>query len=379
MAVQAQRCRQSSRPGRAAVAWTVLVALLSLATFLVFTTMQRFTPVPSSWPRDPRFATLAAGADPAWEVEGDPAAVRVEQGTLHVRNDDPEATVGLRQVWPLDAGAPRVFRLAATVASRDIAGTRAGFRVGEVTLIADRAIGRAPLRAIHRLVALGGTRAPARYVALFQFPSGAREVELAVRLRHATGELTVKDLELKAYEERRPFTVLRTFLRASWTGVLAVGGLLFWRGVDHRPAATVLVAVAGAGLVLLMMPESLREATLEPLARLVPNRLFGEDGVAYAGHFAIFAVAGFLLRLSRRAEPWPRQVLLLIGLAGLTELLQFLTELRSPTLDDWFTNAVGALAGWLPAAWLRHRQDGQFATQRRSSTTLPPQAAKQRR
>jgi hypothetical protein len=112
---------------------------------------------------------------------------------------------------------------------------------------------------------------------------------------------------------------------------------------------------------------------------LLPVHLLGVDAMAYVGHFAIFAVAGFLLRLSRRGEPWPRQVLLLVGLAGLSELLQFLAELRSPALDDWLTNAAGALLGWLPAmGWLWWRQEGQFATQNRSSTTVPPQAAKQR-
>ena len=62
------------------------------------------------------------------------------------------------------------------------------------------------------------------------------------------------------------------------------------------------------------------------------------------------------------------------------EQQQLMAELRSAELDDWLTNTAGALAGWLPAMlWLRLRQDGQFATQRGSSTTLPPQAAKQSR
>ena len=85
------------------------------------------------------------------------------------------------------------------------------------------------------------------------------------------------------------------------------------------------------------------------------------------------------MRLSRRREPWLPQLALLIGLAGLSEVLQFLAELRSPALGDWLTNALGALARLGGGqAWLWWRQDGQFATQRRSSTTVPPQPAKQR-
>ena len=127
------------------------------------------------------------------------------------------------------------------------------------------------------------------------------------------------------------------------------------------------------------MPEGMRDSTLVRLADYLPRKLGSIDALSYLGHFLIFAVAGFLLRLSRRADPWLPQLLLLVGLAGLSELLQFLAELRTPTLDDWATNALGAVLGWLPAlAWLWWRQEGQFATQRRSSITVPPQPAKQR-
>ena len=114
------------------------------------------------------------------------------------------------------------------------------------------------------------------------------------------------------------------------------------------------------------------------LIDLLPRRLLADDAVAVAGHFTIFAVAGLLVRLSRRREAWLPQVALLIGLAGLSEVLQFLAELRSPALGDWLTNALGAVQGWaVGQVWLWWRQDGQFATQCGSSTTVPPQPAKQ--
>jgi len=50
------------------------------------------------------------------------------------------------------------------------------------------------------------------------------------------------------------------------------------------------------------------------------------------------------------------------------------------TSEQRHFDAVGGLLGWLPAmAWLWWRQEGQFATQRGSSTTVPPQPAKQPR
>ena len=122
-----------------------------------------------------------------------------------------------------------------------------------------------------------------------------------------------------------------------------------------------------------------RQQNLHLEAGLLPLQVASSEFVAAAGHFVIFAMAGLLIRLSRRGDRWLPQLALLLGLAGLLELLQYFAELRTPSLDDWATNALGALLGWsLGMAWLWWHQDGQFATQRRSSTTLPPQPAKQR-
>jgi hypothetical protein len=226
---------------------------------------------------------------------------------------------------------------------------------------------------------LRGTHGAARYVEYFHFPAAADRVELAIRLRHATGELRVSGLRLTALAERPWFRELRVALQLAWGALLVCGAWLFARGIDHRGAALALGLAVLGGMFLLLMPEGMRDSTLIGLAEHLPHHLAGVDGLATLGHFAIYLIAGALVRLSRRRDPWPAQLLLLLGLAGLTEVLQFLAELRSPTLDDWAVNALGAGLGWLPAAaWLRWGQEGQFATQTRSSTTVPPQSAKQR-
>lgn len=372
----------------ATLAWLVAALVLSGLTLFAFTRLSQLEPVAVPWPIDPGFATIADGSAPdrvegevveGWQVEGDRARISVAQGTLRLRNADPEDGIGVRQLWRLEPGGPRTFRLAATVASDDIQGRRNGFRVGEVSLVAGKDVDRAFFHPLHRVAGLRGTQGEARYVEYFRFPAAADRVELAIRLRHATGELRVSDLRLTALVERPWFGELRVALQLAWGALLACGVWLFARGIDHRGSAVALGLAAVGGMVLLLMPEGMRDATLLVLADHLPRRLAGADGLAMLGHFAIYLIAGCLLRLSRRGDPWLAQLLLLLGLAGLTEVLQFLAELRSPALDDWATNALGALLGWLPAAaWLRWRQEGQFATQTRSSTTVPPQSAKQR-
>jgi hypothetical protein len=367
------------------LAWLLTALLLAATTLLVFGELRRYNLEPVPWPIDPRFERLAAGATaaaptPGWQVEGDArGGVTARDGVLRLRSDDPNGVVGVRQRWRLDPDGPRAFRLAATLGAEAIKGGRAG----KVSLVADADIGRGDLTAAHQLAALGGTRAPARYVAQFEFPRETREIELAIRLRHAKGTLSVRDLQLVALRERWLVRAGRLVLPPFWAVTLIAGCWLFARGVDGRRSGLLLAVAGGGGLVLLLLPQTWRDAVIEPLAGLVPDHLVSTEQLGDLGHFAIFAVAGLLVRLSRRRDPWWAQLLLLIGLAGLSELLQHLAELRAPTLADGLTNAAGALVGWLPAAWWirrrRRRQEGQLATQRLSSTTVPPQSAKQPR
>ena len=359
---------------RATAIWLLLVVVLAGLTMLTFGRLSRYEIVPWPLPDDPAFATIADGTAPVrnghgpprgWEVEGDRARISVRDRVLHLRNDDPDRGVGIRQVWRLPDGDTRAFRVSATLASDNIRGTRRGFRVGEVTLTADRDIERRYFLNHHRLAGLRGTRPDGLYRTLFEFPRAAREVELAIRLRHATGELRVSDLRITALRERPAFATLRAALQAAWVVLLSIGCWLFWRGVDHRGSAYLLAFASAGGTALLLMPQGMRDAAVSVLSGLLPQALVIGDRLPSLGHFTVFAVAGALVRLSRRSDRWLGQLMLLIALAGLLELLQYLSELRAPTLDDWLVNAVGALAGWLVAALvLWRRQEGQLATQR---------------
>jgi VanZ family protein len=373
----------AARASWAGALWLAAALLLTLATWAGFALPRHYLPVPAAWPLDPQFHALAVGTgngDPmaGWVIEGEAGSVTVTDGRLSLHNDDPDRIVGVRQVWRLEPGGPHAFRLTATVGSDAIAGPRPGFRVGEVTLAADGDIARPRFGTLQRLAGLSGTQAVARYVEQFTFPPGTREIELAVRLRHVSGELTVGDLKLVALAERPWFVAARQALRLAWLVMLPLGCWLLAGGIDHRPSGIALALAATAGFVLLMMPAAERDESLGWLGGWLPAPLAGIEPLADVGHVVIFALLGFLLRFARRPDPWMAQILLLVALGGMAEVLQYLAVMRSSSFGDWAANAAGALLGWLPAmAWLAWRQEGQFATQRRSSTTVPPQPAKQ--
>lgn len=373
-------------------AWLVAVLLLTLVTLFVFKGMERFATVPVDWPADPRFEQLAVrlaegtagqatAATEGWQIEGDPARITVERGVVRLRNDEPATGIGLRQILNLTPDGPRAFRFEAVAKSEGIKGQRRGYRVGEISFVADDDMERAWFTPVQRLAALKGDRGPERFVHTFRFPSSAKQVELGIRLRHATGALSVRGIQLTGLIETSAFRLTRLTLTAAWLLAMAAGAWLFWLGVDHRRSAVVLATAGGAGLALLVLPVWVREATVDPLADLLVGSGIGPETLAALGHFTVFVVVGFLVRLARREEGWLAQLTLLVGLAGLSELLQYMAELRTPALDDWLTNALGALAGWVPAMlWLQFMSQREtFAAQGCSSTTCPPQVAKQRR
>ena len=284
------------------------------------------------WPFDPGFATVADGTAPdraaaggpaaaGWQVEGDRAGITVENGTLRLRNDDPEGGVGVRQLWQLGPG--RAAHLPARRPpwrSDAIQGTRHGFRVGEVTLVADADIERPYFHRCTGWPALRGTRARRATSSISRFPGAARQVELAIRLRHATGELRGGQPASVAALGERPGFAPRARRAADRLGRDAGGRAcwLFGRGVDHRGSALALALAGAGGRVLLLMPEGLRDSTLLRLADLAAAQRWSASTAWPRRPLPDLRRAGFLVRLSRRARPLARaSSLLLVGLAGL--------------------------------------------------------------
>ena len=324
-----------------------------------------------------------AARRPAGRSRASAAASRSPTARCGCATTIPKAGSGSARSGSWRQDGPRTFRLSATVASDAIAGH------------AQRLSGRRDLagrRRGHRAVLLPPA-APAGRAARHQarrrsmstssgFPSAARQVELAIRLRHATGELRVVEpapggAGRAALVRRGPRRACRSPGPCCWSPAC----WLFGRGVDHRAQR------AGAG----------------------PGRRWRGRAAADArGHARQHAGAARRLsaapaglgRRARLARPFPdlrRRRVPPAAQPPRRPLARPAPAARRPrrAVGDccsswpscarrpWTTGLTNALAAcwagcrrWL---WLWWRQEGQFATQRRSSITVPPQPAKQRR
>ena len=139
---------------------------------------------------------------------------------------------------------------------------------------------------------------------------------------------------------RHPFLI--SFLRGPPSSAVAVFRVIpvFYFCMKHRVSWTLLGLLVLSLLMGTLVPDAWRNGAVHAL-----HALLAPSWVSSAGHFVLFA--GMALLLAARPLAWPaaRIVLVLLGLALLTEGLQFLTADRHPRWRDVGIDMAGALVG----------------------------------
>ncbi len=314
---------------------------VAVATAWVYGLLERYQPDGRDWLAGPAFAS-------GWEVEGPAEGIAVHGGTARLTNADPEGGVGLRLRLRRGPGDAAVFELSAVVWTEGLGGGRPRWRGGRVTFTdrgSDRGSAGFPRGRNVELANLQADRAPAPYRKRFVVGSDAAELELAVRLRHATGTIGVGDLRMVGYVERPAFRRAADGLRLAWAGLFLVGLGLALRAVEGAGPRAAMAGLAVAAAVVLMMPHSAREGIAGLLSRDLLGGAVSVETAARIGHFWLFAAIGCAARVLR---PGDRPLVLLaalVPLAGASELAQLMADARSPSLPDWGADCLGAALG----------------------------------
>lgn len=339
--------------------WLALLAAamaLAAVTGWVYGRLERYQPDGRRWlPED-----LLAGA----EIEGDPAGIVREGRTLRLSNGDPAGGIGLRWLLERAPGDASVLELSAIVWTEGLSGGRPRWRGGRVTVTDARSVhpGDEPPRGRNiELANLQRDRAPAAYRKRFTFASDTPAVELAIRIRHATGTIGVSDLAVRGYVERPQFRAVANVVRAAWALLFLCGLGLALRSIRQAGARLALGALAVAGAALILMPYSLRETITGTVSRHLLRGAIDAEGVAQAGHVALFALLGCATRLLRPRDRLLVQLLAFALLAGASELAQLMADARQPSLGDWAADALGAVLG-IGLAALMTRGQGRPAS-----------------
>jgi hypothetical protein len=347
--------RPRRRPPAHALTLLALTLLVAALTAALYNFADRYQPDGRAWLANPALAPAVPGGPPAgWHVDGPPTAVQaLAGGGVRLTNLDPAGGIGLRQILRRERGDAAVFDLTATIGSEGIAGGRPGWRPARVTLAEFGEDDN--VRGGHvELATVRGTSPPRTYRRRFTFGDGIDAVELALRLRTATGSFVVRDLSLTGLVERPGFRAAAWTLRAAWAALFAGWLWLGLRGLTRPTDRLLLGASVTGGALLLLLPVDVRHALTEEVSRRLLGGVVSADVAAQLGHIGIFLALGWLTRWLRPRDPLALALAALALVAGAAELAQFMADARHPSLEDWACNALGAALG-VGLTWLTTR------------------------
>jgi hypothetical protein len=249
-------CRRAAwsrlpRPSAKLVVFGGAALFLALVTLATYRLLARYEPDPQGYITNPGFVRATGEAVPSgWRVEGDPAGIVVDGGTLQLTNTDPLGGIGLVQVVERKLGDASVFDLSVVAGAEEVEGGQRYWRGARITMAIPHE-GELPRGRNRQLANMQGNRALRAYSKRFTFGSGAPQVELALRLRHATGTLLVRDLKVTACGNGRASA--RSPLSSAWPGLgsplppscwrcaasrNAVSGWRCWRWRRSRPSSS---------------------------------------------------------------------------------------------------------------------------------------------
>jgi hypothetical protein len=330
--------------------------LLVLASGLLLILIPRFTLLPGTILVDPDFATLAeAGGGSPWQRVGEGRVEAVANGVRLV-NDDHGQVAGLDQVIRIPPGTA-AFRLTALVTLEDVVPGPERWQQARVIVQARPQNVPYYFHGRSQLVDRQGSFGPQQQRAIFWVDERHGDARLMLRLQHATGSLTVQNLQIEALAKSAERTLLRSVLIGTWLAVgAAMAAWLSWHSQNRLAAAIALGGLAVIGAAILF-PTGARQ----PLHDLL-------DEWSGSGHLALvkplvhvlgFACFAFASRLALPQIPLRLALPVWLAASATLELSEhFWGHFDSGDLVDMALNVAGASAGlWAAATWRRLRHD----------------------
>jgi len=328
----------------------IVLGLLMAGTILFFQLFERYEISSPELLVDPQFSEGLSH----WELSGRGAATTLGD-TVLLRVDKAGAGVAVRQYLPHPKHYP-LLHLAAELKSENIRPGVRFWQKGSLALVSlDENQRMLPVP--HLVARLSGTRSWRTYQAVFRIPAEAQAVRVGVQLIGATGTLAVQQLSLHAVRERAAFVYYQVLGLALWAVMLLWLGLpwfsrLRWDG-PHLAIGLMVLAIAVGALLPANLKILLELITVTVFGRLVPGLDHTAEPVADLdsapvggfGHVLFFVLLAVAVRWA-----YPRQrrrVLLFILLlfAAVTEVLQFFAVGRTPSVNDFAIDSLGALGG----------------------------------
>lgn len=349
----------SKTAARCALAFVVVLAALTLATFAW---LSRYDRVTGQLLGDPAFSTLGESGSP-WQPVGNSGRPEPVAGGVRFANQDAARTVLLEQIVALPHGVEGLH-LAATIELDAVARGPERWQKARLFVLGVKPDGRSDYARPHRFLHATGTTGAKRWSEVFMLDPAQGRARVLIGLPRATGQLVVTDLELRGVALKPAFRLMRAVTLTGWAVVALALAVITWQRSGNKPAASLALGALATVAAITTVPYDVRAPVQELFGELGGS---GEAGMLkLAMHLCVLTLIAFAARRVLPALGWGR---LWCGLVAAGLALE-LGEWFRGTLDrgdaiDFAANIAGTTVG-LGLAFLLERWTELRAQRRRS-------------
>ncbi len=349
----------------------VVICLLILATYILFTSAPRYQINSINLLHNSDFSEGFNN----WMESSNCGRLTQSLSAALLDNQKSPCTVFLRQQIPIPLNATQL-KLAAEVNTHNVSQGKLSWQSARLSLVGIDRSGTKLWHHPHMIKLPPQSKGWQHVSQVFSIPPDAVALIVGLEIMDATGTVSARKLKLSSVSENSWFSTAANSLLILW------GVTFLWLGKNlHRLFSSkiiqgsFLIVSASIAIGCCMIPGKIRDIILDrsqetigklkivlvesPLWSYVPPELQIDLSLSpdKAGHFVLFAMLAFLVRVGRPQDRFAAQCFNLMLFAASTEVLQFYISGRQPGITDWFIDAGGLTLGFFFAAIFRHRQN----------------------
>jgi len=269
----------------------------------------------------------------------------ISDNTILLFSGDPKTGINVFQEF-LKAGQGIILKFSADLKCDDVQPGEKPWNRARLLLVQnDRKKDRWDLP--HQVASLAGTTDWENHVNFFTIPPEIEKMSAVAQLSQSTGSFELKHIQLYPVRQATVFTWVRNGILFSWAAfsVLLIGSC-FVMGRESRISRILLVFAFIAILIGTTMPGEMKAQVSNEIKTRIHSEIHtvGEANpweLSKVAHFCFFALFGLVLCLMMTKAPALHVMIIILLLAGGTEMAQFFIDGRSPLFSDFFIDAAG--------------------------------------
>ena len=201
----------------------------------------------------------------------------------------------------------------------------------------------------HAVASLAGTLDWANYHGFFTINTEIEKARVVAQLSQSTGSFELKNIQLYPVSQTKVFTWIRNGILFSWGAFsLLLIGSCFVMGRETIIFRVLLVSSLIAIIIGTTIPGEMRNQVSNEIKTRIDaeNNPTGQANpwdLSKVAHFSFFTLFGLILCLMMTKAPGIQVIIIILLLAGGTEMAQLYIDGRSPLFSDFVLDSGGGL------------------------------------